>query len=157
MIRYGIKDIEAVERIFKDPEIYERISDDGSPDLVDFDIKPALEHELFYFLSPHPDMVFQYSPLNAIMFEVHANVLKESRNLALPKAIETVEYMFENTDCEKIVAYTPDKFKDVLAFCLKVGFLKEGFLTKAYLKNGEIYDINVMGLRKGELCQQQSG
>ncbi len=146
--RYGIKDIKAVERVLKDPEIYERISDDGSPDIDEFDISPLLQSDLFYFLAPHPDMVFWYSPVNHVMFELHVNVLKESREKALGLGLETIKYMFRETNCKKLIACIPDKFQDVLGFALKGGFEKEGLLTKAYLKDGILYDINVMGLRK---------
>lgn len=155
MIRYGIEDIEAVERVFKNPEIYERISDDGSPDLVDFDIKPLLEHESFYFLSPHPNMVFQYTPLNSIMYEIHVNVLKESRDMALELGLKTISYMFNETNCEKLVANIPDLFKDVIGFSFKGGFTREGLLSKAYKKNDILYDIHVMGLKKEGTWVQQ--
>jgi len=113
-----------------------------------------LKNDMHYFLSPHPDMIIFFTAINFVTYEIHANVLKKSRDLAFPLIMETIKYVFERGVCKKLVACIPDKFQDVLGCAVKCGFSKEGLITNAYSKNDILYDINIMGLQRGEICQE---
>ena len=104
-----------------------------------------------YVLMPNEYAVFIFLPRNYIMYEIHSSILPEGRgteNGSKDAANASVEWMFENTPCEKIISWVPSYNKTALHFALKCGCKEEGVIKDSYKKGGKLYDQHIVGRGK---------
>ena len=143
------KDVDFIHSILRHPEIYPLITDDGCPPPEEYDVTEIVERSLCIYLSPNKYSLFVYRPITSVTWEVHANVLKPGRGIeAIRAGRESVQYMFSKTGAQKLVAYIPVMFPNVLRYSLKVGFEVEGISKKSIRKAGRLYDRCLLGLCK---------
>lgn len=91
--------------------------------------------------------MFWLHPLNYITYVAHINMLPQYRGeYALEASQLAINYMLENTPCRKFVTTIPLYYKNAIRFTQKLGFKLEGRLKNAYLKNGQLDDLIIMGL-----------
>jgi len=151
-MRCGIDNLDHVNSILQHESIYPFITDDGSPSAEDFTVEPLLSNEGCYLLAPDEYSVFMFVPMNEITYDLHVNVISEGRGQAAVKSIaEATEWMFENTPCQKIIGYIPTICPNVYKFALKTGFEREGYLTKSWKKDGQLYDQYLITMTKENL------
>lgn len=62
-----------------------------------------------------------------------------------------IDWIWNNTDCKKLIGRIPEYNKLALKFTQKMSFKKEGVLSKSFQKDGELHDLHVYGLNKGVL------
>ncbi len=125
-MRCTIKDIDRVHRVLKHSSIYPNVADDGSPGVDDFTIEPLLSNEGCYILMPNRDTVGMAIPLNSIMYDIHINILPESRgDKGYRAGMEFLGYLFERTPARKLIAYISTLYRNVydFAFVLLPSFI----------------------------------
>lgn len=127
--------------------MYDRISDDGSPSIDDFEPVPPSDGIYYVTDEDNIGLVF-YHWKNSICLEGHIQVLKEFRHLALDFGQAALDWAWNNTKAEKIIAVIPTLYPDVIKFTEKFGFEREGELKGSYLKNGVLYNQVYLGISR---------
>ena len=120
---------------------------------------PENQREIYYLLASSNDTpvgVLVYHVIdNPIMYQGHLNYLPKFWGTGLEKhTIEACRWMFNNTDCQKIIGFAPDHYPEVLKHAIKCGFRKEGYLSNSVLSDGNPDNQTIMGLSKWEQQQQ---
>ena len=153
--RCTIEDVEAVNRIMRHRDIYPQSIDDGCPqNPVDFDVEPILKNESVYFLGWRIDEawagLWMFKPWNSTTYEIHTCVLPPFRGkAAIHAAKDAGDWMFENTQCRKVVTLVPEDNRAALLYALATGMEKEGLVTNSILKDGDLLDQTLLGIGKG--------
>ena len=136
-----------IKRIFCEPEIYDRIADDGSPDAEDFEpVEPC--DGVYYLTDDNETGLVFFHWKNCVTLEGHIQILKEHRNNAMEFGSLVLDWVWDNTEAQKIVVTIPGIYPDVIRFVEKQGFQLEGISEKSYLKNGILYSQVYLGLEK---------
>lgn len=163
-MRLDLLDAKIVKDIMFNPEILDLMSDDHAENHLEvagpyFAINAAktlLGMPMMYFLHPNKYTLFMLTMRTMTLFEVHTMILSEGRGRgAIEATREAAQWIFENTNCEKIVTYVPKFNRKARIFAKMVGMKDEGICTKSFRKNGTLHDQWVLGLEKEILsCQQ---
>ncbi len=153
--RCRVADVAEVNRIMTHPDVYPKISDDGSPEVGRFDATPLLECDAIYFLgwtvAGAWAGMWLLKPWNTITYEVHTSVLPDFRGAeAIRVAGDVGRWMFHNTPCRKVVTLIPEGNRPALAFALSAGMKKEGLVKRSFLKGGKVVDQQLLGIEKEE-------
>ena len=141
-----------VSQILRDPEIFERIAEDGQT-LEDMEI--PFDESQCYMLIEVEDMiigVWCLYPANSSTLNIHCNILKDYRQHAEEAAKLIVKWFAEESPSQyiKLNAEIPVIYPDVYFFTKKFGFLDEGINRQSICKNGGIIDQWRLGLTRGE-------
>ena len=146
-MRLSIKDIDFVDMFLNDPEIYKYITDDSTNGRVD--ALRLFKDESVYVLSPDPNSLFIFHPMSYIIYQGHMQCKKtDNGEQSWILANEAIEWMFSNTECKKIIGFTPTYCQPAVQLALKCGFEIEGYLTKSIMKNKRLCDQVITGLTK---------
>ena len=154
-------DYTEIDKIFKHEEIYPHVSDDYSNNPEDMDTELAASNEALFFIKSEVDEnlagMFMYHPHNGVLYEVHSAVLPEYRGaISVEMALMSLQWMFKNTNCKKVITYVPRGNKPAFALARRVGMIVEGVNRLSIMKNGKLIDQKVLGITEEEvLCQQQ--
>lgn len=151
-----ITDGALIKKILFNPVIWDAISEDGTSQ-EKFDIDEQLQTNTFVGIYANSVLIGVYilHQWNNATLQIHANILPEHREKwALQSGFAILEYILKNapTQFEKLIAFVPENYKNVINFCKKCGFAHEGTNRKAYRKNGELYDIELMGITRSEIA-----
>ena len=144
----------AVNTLLTHPEMYDNETDDGSLPREEFDATAMLQCDAAYTIGWFEDCklaaVATLRPWNTVTYEIHTCVSPEHRGQqAVSVGKETLQWMFNSTDCKKIVAIIPTFNKQAIVFVLMLGMEKEGMVRKSFLKNGTLWDQCILGIEKG--------
>lgn len=134
-----------ITKIITHPDIYDYVADDGSPPSEDY--APMLSDSIYYLVCDAG--MFIYAPINAITWEVHSCVLPSWRGKSIQFAKASIDWMFDNTECLKIITHVPSYNKRALVYAERAGMVTEGVNRMSFAKNGEIYDQTLLGV----ICQ----
>jgi RimJ/RimL family protein N-acetyltransferase len=107
---------------------------------------------------PNENAVIFLEPINSICYLVHVNFLKIARGKeAIQAGKDTLEYIFSETPCQKLIAWIAPMHDNVISFTIGMGFKLEGINKASFLKNGQLHDQHLYGLTKKEYesCQKQ--
>lgn len=144
MIIERTTDLAKIIKVMKNPEIFERISEDG----VSIDNwLPSLDDAIFLTDKENIGLMI-YHEINSITIECHVQVLPEHRGKALEFGKSAIDWAWKNTKATKIVAQIPEIYPNVIRFAYKNGFSFEGINKDSYLKNGKVYSQYYLGLIK---------
>lgn len=144
--------IEEVEQILKDPEIFDRIAEDGHL-TEDYEI-PFDDHQCYMMLMLEEQAigVWNLHPLNMVTLGIHCNIIKKYRKHKKEAGRLIVDW-FVN-DCpiqyQKLNAEIPVVYPEVYHFTKKFGFSDEGINRLSIVKNGELVDQYRLGLTREE-------
>jgi len=131
--------------------VYDYVSDDNSPsaDLYFPDMRDEI-----YWLAAYDETgllgVFMAHPHNSVCYESHTLLLPSARGKAMRAGRLAIDWLFQNSRCEKIITNVPAYNILALALAHRVGFKDIGINTKSFLKNGVLYDQHILGFSKGE-------
>ena len=140
-------DIDKIKHVLCDPEIYGRITDDGSPSIEEFEpVKPC--HEVYYLTDENNVGLVFLHWINSVTLVGHVQILKDGRAKAMEFGKEALNWIWENTPAQKITVTIPELYPDVERFVIKQGFQHEGVSKKSHLKNGKLYDQSYLGLSR---------
>ena len=143
-------DSEYITSIVTHQKCWDACSDDSACDpLLYF---PSLD-PAFHWLKAGDCGLFMYAPHNMITYEVHT-MLPNAHGKAVECAIDAGKWMFEHTQCERIITNVPIFNKLALRLSLKVGMNIIGINEKSFMKNGIACDQTLLGISKGDIsCQ----
>lgn len=144
-------DIDFIKGVLLHPSIWGEIIDDGCPPKDDF--TPLIADGIYWLKIAEnniPCGVFFLHPHNYVCYEGHANILPEARGRAVEYALAGIAWMFKCTPCRRIITSVPENNFKALRFVEKVGFIRYGINEKSLLKNGELYDLIMLGVSKKE-------
>lgn len=147
MIFSETKDMDKIRSVLCDPEIYDRITDDGSPDLEDFNPTEPSEGAFYITDEDNTGVVFIHW-MNSVTIECHFQLLKEHRDRSEEFGYAALKWMWDNTKAQKIIAKIPEIYLDVIKYATKGGFKFEGINEKSYQKNGVLYGIVNLGISR---------
>ena len=149
--RCTIEDLDFVNSVLRHDTIYPFIADDMFPPVDEFSLEPLLINPGVYFLTTNKYTVFVAIPIiNNFVYEFHVNMIApEGRGkVAVESTKEAVNYLFFGTHCLKLVSFIPVIYENVVKFACANGEQIEGTIKDAYLKNGKLYDMYLLGVTK---------
>lgn len=122
----------------------------GANDASVFD---PYSQEDIYYLIPCVDKevlgLIVCHKLDTYKYQGHVNYLPRYLGKDLYKyTAEAIEWMFSNTECEKILALCPDVYPEVVAHCEASGMMKEGYIVNSTRINNELTNETLMGISK---------
>lgn len=147
------QDTDLIKSIVTTPKIYQWLSDDGSPDREDYE--PIMHESLWYVLA-HKDEkllgLFFLQPHNSICWEIHTCLLPDSWGATATEAgMLVIRWVWENTQCVRIVTNVPSYNRLAHAFALRCGLKEFGTNDCSYLKGGHYYSQVMLGVTKAGL------
>lgn len=150
-MRCSISDIDKVNEVLRNENVYPWISDDGSPCRESFTAHELLINENIFVLMPSDGIVFILHPWNGITLEVHTNIIPERRGKdAIIETMRSMSWIFNNTSCLKIVTHVPFFNRQAKLFALKCKMKHEGVNRQSFMKNGVLYDQDILGITRKE-------
>jgi len=151
-MRIGVQDTERADMVMKDPSIFPYILDDISNDYYKenpYSLKPVLEIDAIYVLMPDDLSVFLAVPVNGTTYDFHCNIVKSNRGEKGDSSFRAaIDYLFDETPCEKLVSYIPSCFMNVKRHSERMGFKQEGRLTNSISRGGIFYDHFIVSLNR---------
>ena len=137
--------------VLSHPAIWDSISFDGQ-ELDKDGLRFGDDH--IYLITKHDGLqvgVNYFHLLNPKMAEFHPSVLPLYRPIHAYGSVRlAIDWMFCTTEIEKLTVQIPSCFDKVVRFARRMGFSEEGLFKKAYPKNDEMVDINLLGLTRSE-------
>ncbi len=142
MIVRPTTDHSIIKSVLLDEWIIDRICEDGSgPEDID------LDDGAIYLTDDEVSGIGIFHRVNIITCEFHIQMLDRSK--AMEFGASCLDFIWNNTKLNKIIAQIPEIYPDVCRFAEKHGFKVEGINRGAYLKNSEISSIRYYGLERG--------
>jgi len=150
-----------VSRTFDEALIYDcivaswkHVSDDGSP-RADLYFPDIGQHNYWLTVHLHGEFlgIFLASPHGTACKEVHAALLPNARGYAVGAAKQAIKWMFNNTECARLIAWIPAYNRLAVNMARKSGMTVCGVNNKSFLKDGALHDEVLLGISKGESCQ----
>lgn len=154
------RDYGLIRSIMTHPRVYQHISDDGSPDVAEF--QPVESEALWYVVVRDGEKVlglWLLVPQNSICWEIHTCLLPEAYGQTGRRAaVEMAEWIWANTPCRRLITTVPVSNLLAHRFAVRSGMREFGRNPASFLKNGALHDQILLGMSKpeeGEQCQQQ--
>lgn len=88
-------------------------------------------------------------PISPVLYEAHLIFLPCARGLASQAARHAVRWMFDNTQCERIIGCIPAYNKLAIKLAHNAGFQEFGINEKSFMKNGKLWDQVFLGISRG--------
>jgi len=157
-MRCSPADLADVDRILKDDSVFPYITDDGGmgPEEMRSYAYQLLDNVKFYILKPRANTIVIFIPSNCITYDVHVAAIQGGgRKHAVKDATAAVMWMLENTEAQKFTTLAPRCNRRAGIFARMCGMVREGTITKAYQKDGKIYDIDIFGADKDYILSKQ--
>ena len=143
-----------IQQIVTNPAIYPFVSDDGSPAPEYWKAPEAFK----YCLVTDEDEVLGvwiFRQCNAVTWEVHTCLLPNARGKRAYQALKMLpEWAWDNLKgAKRVTTEVPVNNGPALVFALRAGMERFGINKKSYLKGGELLDVILLGISRGEPCQ----
>jgi hypothetical protein len=151
-------DLKLVRAILTDPDIYDRMGDDGLPPREEYQVP---NHPGIWWVTVWDRErllgLFAFFPENAICWATHVALFRGIHpRLTAQAGREIVDWVFANTPCVRLTASVPAFHRAALRFGKRVMGLKSyGRNWKSFLKGGALYDQILMGRSKGDFRNSQ--
>lgn len=139
-----------IKRIVTHEKVWPHVTDDYSsaPELWE-----PIQHESAFYVLVSEDGnslgLFALYPHNRICWAVHTCLLPEcygetSRRIAR----ESIEWVFSNTECLRIITEVPAYNRIALKFAKDAGMTEYGVNPESYMKGGKLRDLILLGISK---------
>jgi len=92
--------------------------------------------------------------LNNSTFEIHINMKKEHRKYNKNTGKEFCEFMFNFPQVNKLVAYIPVIYPEVIKYTQNHGFEQEGYLKEHFPKDSGYIDCLMLGLTRTDYVER---
>lgn len=149
-----IFDVDTVARFIGHPEIYPMMADDYSQIETAEKAAVAMVSAGIWAVQPSEHTLFLLFPRTVTMWEVHTMILPEGRGRkAIIDGHRALDWLFENSSCEKVISYIPAFNGKALFYAKKVGMKVEGIVTRSFRKNNALHDQIMVGISKEDVCQ----
>lgn len=150
MIVERTKDIGLVKSIITQPKIWESIK--GSYTGTIEDISPPVDDYIYIVGTEDGDAVglFIVHPTTFDIWQCHVQVMPKYRDShAVDFGKRVLNWVWSNTDINKLMALIPVIYPNVKEFSELQGFCQEGLLTNSYEKGGEIHSQWLVSINRG--------
>lgn len=112
-------------------------------------------HDMVYELAIYDDAgfggCFILIPESSICWQVHTCILPSHRGEKARQATRLcAEWMFSNTECQHIITKVPSYNRPAYKLAIDTGLKPIGLIECAWAKNGEFFDVHLLGVKK---CQ----
>lgn len=84
--------------------------------------------------------------MGAVLYEGHVAMLPGVRSDDFARA--AIEWMWSNTPAQKLYCRIWARNRAAIAYVKRAGFMQEGRMTGAVLKNQQLHDMIVLGISK---------
>lgn len=128
------------------------MADDFAPPREEF--QPAPPDTTIYVLvevDGQPKGLWALVPQSRILWEVHTALLPEiwgtTAKLAAPMLLD---WVWSNTACQRLFTVVPQYARATRKFAMHAGMEECGTHEKAYMKDGELQDLIIMGINRPE-------
>jgi len=143
--------MEAVRNFLTEPAIWESISGDLADSIEEFAPKSSNYLYIMGYDKLEPIGLFIIHKTDLNLFQCHVQVMPEHREeYAVEFGTGAVDWVWENTEVDKLIALIPEIYPNVKAFAKVQGFKQEGYITNSYKKNGEIHSQWLVTIDRGE-------
>ncbi len=143
-------DAELVRSIITNPAIYGRMSDDYAPSREDY--VPAAPDAVAYVLvevDEQPKGVWALVPQSRTLWEVHTALLPDIWGTVAKQAAPLLlDWVWSNTTCQRLFTMVPQYARATRKFAMHAGMQECGLHEKAYMKDGELQDLIIMGCNR---------
>lgn len=147
------RDWQLIKSIVTHTRIYGSVTDDFS--LPREKWEPLRDEGVFYLLVKELEEVlgvFILMPHNAICWDVHTCLLPKSWGERSRIAThEAIQWVFENTPCQRLITEVPEYNTLAQRLAEDSGMRPYGMNPSAYMKNGKLHGLNLLGISKGEV------
>lgn len=143
-------DAQLIRSIITNQAIYGRMSDDYAPAREDY--QPAAPDAACYVLvevDGQAKGLWILVPQSLTLWEVHTALLPEiwgtTAKLAAPLLLD---WVWQNTLCQRLFTVVPQYARATRKFAMHAGMEECGKHERAYLKDGELQDLIIMGVNR---------
>lgn len=97
--------------------------------------------------------LFHVKAFNRTTLDLHCYIPVENRNKSLDYGFMAINWIKENAPqmYKKVITQAPSIYRHVNIYVKKLGFKLEGKYTDAFLKNEELWDLNLFGLKRCDI------
>lgn len=143
-------DLNLVKETITQPYIYGPASDDGAPSPDDFS---PVNSPLCHFVAMYKDEeylgLYMLVHRNSVTLEIHTCLLDKARGeLADECAQEILSWVWQNTEAQKVITEVPGTNRAAFSYAVRAGLKIYGLNTKAWLKNGVLDDLILLGISR---------
>lgn len=141
-----------IRRILTHPRIWDKISDDYSPPVREYQ---PIKHDAVWYVvvrDAKPEGaellgLWMFVPQNGVCWEVHTALMPCAwGDVGLEAARQLPAWIWANTPCRRIVTNVPSTNRLALHFAVKAGMRIYGVNQASYLKGGKLCDQVCLGL-----------
>lgn len=143
------QDAELIKSVVTHDAIWPHVSDSN----VSRETWEPVIHDTVHQLAIYDDEglggCFILMPLSSVCWEVHTCILPTHRGWKAREATKLcAAWMFANTECLHIVTKIPSYNRPAYKLAIDSGLRNLGMIESAWMKDGEVYDLYLLGLRK---------
>lgn len=140
------EDVGFLKAIATHPRVWPYITEDGS----DIHTYEPVISPMMHYLRFEDRGFFQFGMMNRVMYGCHVCMLPKTD--ADEAAKQAIEWMWANTEAQKLVCHLAPVKRHAIRFAKRAGFTEEGRLRAAFLLHGILHDLIILGVQK---CPQQ--
>ena len=146
-------DYDFITAVTKNADVWPWVCDDNT----DFDSYAPSDMCVYLSVEDSGQLsgYFAIKAINSACYEIHMAILPEFWGRGIQYASALLGWIFSNSDCQKLIAFIPEKNVRMLSLALKSGLKKEGFIHKSFLSGGVLHGQYLLGISKGDICHQQ--
>lgn len=141
-------DIGLITGIVTHVAIYPDVIDDFAPPREGY--RPPIDPALLYLIVRDYGVLqglFFFHPINAVTLEVHTCLLPHCwGHKARLIARAMLSYLWENTDCRRLVTSVPDDNRKASIFARASGMKEYGRNPESFMKDGKLRDLILLGI-----------
>ena len=143
-------DREIIRNIVTHPAIWPHVSDDfsGEPEVWE----PPIGDGFLYILALEAGEIramWMFEKTSPILFKVHTTVLPVGRGVWANEAAKKMAFwIWEHTECQRIVTDVPENNRLALKFAEAAGMQQFGVNPKSYQKGGKLLGVILLGLSR---------
>lgn len=134
----------ALRDLYSDPYIA-RIGHDHRP-------ASPIEHPSVRYLGAYVDGrllgAFMVVKSGFIELDLHALLTRKALPYCRQLGKLCLDAAFSNPIIQRVTAYVTEGMTAAKNYCLKLGFMEEGFRRDACMKNGELLGVHVLGMTR---------
>lgn len=143
-------DREIIRNIVTHPAIWPHVSDDfsGEPEVWE----PPIGDGFIYTLALEAGEIramWMFEKTSPILFKVHTCVLPIGRGVWANEAAKKMAlWIWEHTECQRIVTDVPEDNRLALRFAEAAGMQQFGVNPRSYKKGGKLLDVILLGMSR---------